>query len=184
VTRVVAIDGSPRGDGRTARALSTILAAAADAGAQTTIVSLAAGGGDSDGERALAAVRDGDAFVFGSPVYRAAYAAPLKAFLDRLPRGTWGETEQPITARAVGIVLTGATWHHYLALDQLRNVLAGFFAAHVLAPGLYVPAEGFAEDKSLINPFADRAQALGTGLVALAHAIASAPALQAISPQA
>jgi FMN reductase len=183
---VLAIDGSPRRDGRTQTALDAVLAGAADAGAATRSLSLADGEGeDRDGpmQRALAQVSDADAFVIGSPVYRASYAAPLKAFLDRLPRGRWGETEAPITARAVAMVMTGATWQHYLAIDSLRTVLAGFFAAHVLAPGLYVPGEGFTEAKALSGPFMELAHAQGAGIVALAEAVAGAPALAGITPQ-
>jgi FMN reductase len=183
---VLAIDGSPRRDGRTQRALDAVLAGAADAGAATRSLSLADGQAeDRDGpmQRALAEVADADAFVIGSPVYRASYAAPLKAFLDHLPRGRWGETEAPITARAVGMVMTGATWQHYLAIDTLRTVLAGFFAAHVLAPGLYVPGEGFTEAKTLTESFEELARAQGAGVVALAEAIAGAPALGGVSPQ-
>jgi FMN reductase len=183
---VLAIDGSPRAEGRTQRALDSVLAGAADAGAATRSLSLADGEGeDRDGpiERALAAVRDSDAFVIGSPVYRASYAAPLKTFLDRLPRGRWGETEAPITARAVAMVMTGATWQHYLAVDSLRTVLAGFFAAHVLAPGLYVPGEGFTEARTLTESFQELARAQGAGVVALAAAIAGAPALGGVTPQ-
>jgi FMN reductase len=116
-------------------------------------------------------------------VYRASYATPLKTFLDRLPRGRWGETEAPITARAIGMVMTGATWQHYLAVDALRNVLAGFFAAHVLAPGLYVPGDGFTEARTLAEPFAELAHAQGAAIVALAEAIAGAPSLGGVTPQ-
>jgi FMN reductase len=65
----------------------------------------------------------------------------------------------------------------------LRTVLAGFFAAHVLAPGLYVPGEGFTEAKALTETFEELARAQGAGVVALAEAIAGAPALGGVSPQ-
>jgi FMN reductase len=178
VTRVLAVDGSPQGGGRTRTAIDAVLAGAASAGAQTATTSLA------DGRDVLPELRQADAFVIASPVYRASFAAPLKTFLDQLPRGKWGEKEQPITARAVAIVLTGATWHHYLALDELRSVLAGFFGAHVLTPGLYVPGEGFDASKRLVTSFAELARGQGTALVALAQAIAASAALQAVGPHA
>lgn len=173
--RILGVDGSPTGDGRTRTALEAVLEAAAAAGATTELVSL------RDGDPDLGSA---DAFVLGSPVHRASFAAPLKAFLDRVPRGMWGETMQPLTGRAVAIVLTGASWHHFRALDDLRNVLASFFAAHVLVPGLYVPSEGFDADKRLTERFTAPATAQGTALVSLAAAVEAAPALRDLRPQA
>jgi FMN reductase len=181
MTSVLAVDGSPRGNGRTRLVLEAVLAGARSAGAETTLVDLA------DGPEAIAAAvaltGAHDAFVLGAPAYRAAPAAPMKAFLDLLPRGFWGETEQPITARAVSLVMTGATYHHYLALDSLRNIVAGFFAAHVLSPGLYVAAEGFA-DGAPTSKTTEAAAAQGRALVALARAVEASDDLRAIRPQA
>jgi FMN reductase len=177
---VLAVDGSPSGGGRTRTVLDALLAGAAAAKAQTSVLTLA----DSSEADAIAAITAADAFVFSSPVYRASFATPLKSLLDRLPRGMWGETEAPITGRAMAIVMTGATWHHYLALDGLRSVLAGFFAAHVLTPGLYVPGEGFDEPRQLTEPVAAAARAHGDALVALARAVAASPSLREVRPQA
>ncbi len=179
---MLAIDGSPTSGGRTYAVLRSVLRGAAAAGASGDLVSLAGTVEEAVGN-ALDAIANAEIFVFGSPVYRATYATPLKALLDRLPRGMWGETEQPITARAVGIVMTGASWHHYLALGDLRNVLAGFYAAHVLSPGLYVPADGFSE-RALQTPYDELARAQGAALVDLAASIAASEALSAVRPQA
>lgn len=181
MTSVLAVDGSPRGNGRTRAVLEAVLDGARSTGAKGTVVELA------EGPEAIAkAVREAanhDAFVLGAPAYRASAAAPMKAFLDALPRGFWGETEKPITARAVSLVITGSTYHHYLALDGLRNVVAGFFAAHVLSPGLYVASDGFV-DRALNKATLDAAHAQGRALVALATAIDNSEELQAIIPQA
>ena len=181
MTSVLAIDGSPKGNGRTRAVLDAVLDGARSAGAEGTVLEL------SDGPDAISrAVREAgshDAFVLGAPAYRAAPAAPLKAFLDALPRGFWGETEQPITARAVSLVMTGATYHHYLALDGLRNIVAGFFAAHVLSPGLYVAGEGFVDGAPTPTTL-DAAHAQGRALVALARAIEGSEELRSVRPQA
>jgi FMN reductase len=162
--------------------LDAVSEGAAIAGAIVTVAALA--GGEESIDAALASAEMAEAFILGSPVYSASFSAPLKTFIDRLPRGMWGETEQPLTARAVSIVLTGATWHHYLALDGLRGVLAGFFGAHVLSPGLYVPCEGFGDGDGLTEEVEAQAQAQGAQLVALARAVAASPPLHAIRPQA
>lgn len=179
--RVLAIDGSPTGTGRTLTAIGGVLDGAQAEGAEATVIGLSE---DDAAERALAAAEESDAFVLGSPMYRASHAAALKAWLDRLPRGMWGEVTAPITARPVVIVGTGATWHHYLGLDPLRSILAGFFAAHVLSPGLYVPHEGFDEEQRLRPDMAEKAALQGRALVELARVLESAEALRALRPHA
>src|SRR5262245_2917739 len=176
---VLAVDGSPQGGGRTATVLRQVLDGAEGAGATAEVVSLADGVDD-----ALSLLAAADAFVFGSPVYRASFATPMKQFLDACPRGMWGETEEPLQGKAAAIVLTGASWHHYLAVDDLRSVLAGFFAVHVVTPGLYVPSEGYDEQKQLTATFAQLAGQQGRGLVELTAALAQSPTLSAMRPQA
>ena len=178
--RILAIDCSPTGSGSTNRALGAVTAAAADEGAECRTVTIA----DVGTSGALNEILDADAFVFGSPMWRATYAAPFKTLLDIVPRGMWGETEAPLTAKAVAIVATAASLHHFLGLAHMRNVLVDFFAAHVLSPGLYIPKDGFAQDGALTESVQTRAVAQGRGLVALAEAISASPALRGVLPQA
>jgi FMN reductase len=180
---IVAVDGSPTGGGRTAAALSAVLAAAASTGASTSTVAFA----DEPAtgvERALEAIPAADGFVLGSPVYRGSFATPLKSLLDAIPRSNDAELESPLCGKSVAIVLTGASLHHFLALDHLRDVLAGFFAAYVLPPGLYVPREGFGEELSLLDPYADQARLQGLALVELVAALRRSRSLRALRPQA
>ncbi|MBV9004089.1 MAG: NAD(P)H-dependent oxidoreductase [Solirubrobacterales bacterium] len=176
--RVLGFDGSPTGGGKTEAAIRAVLSGLPD-GSSTEVIPLASGP-----EEALEAAEGADAFIFGSPIYRASYAAPMKTLLDRLPRGMWGEQSAPIGGRAVVLVGTGASWHHFLGLDPLRSILAGFFAAHVLPPGLYVPAEGFDDEGRLREPFAELAARQGAALGELTEALAGSPALRLLKPQA
>ncbi|MGH2889774.1 MAG: NAD(P)H-dependent oxidoreductase, partial [Solirubrobacteraceae bacterium] len=73
--------------------------------------------------------------------------------------------------------------HHFLAVDSLRNMLAGFFGAYVLPGGLYVPHAGFDAGGELAGEWGERAERLGRALVALAGAIESSPALSTLGPQ-
>lgn len=181
--RALALDCSPTGPGRTGNALAVVLAAAADAGAETELVHL--GGEDALGiEEAVAKMNGADVFVFGSPIYRATFATPFKALIDATPRGMWGETEAPLTGHAVALLATGASDHHFLGLGRMRDALADFFAAHVVSPGLYVSHAGFGEDRALTAEMAARAELQGRALVELGTAIAGSEALAAVSPQA
>jgi FMN reductase len=181
---VTAVDGSPTGQGRTSAAVEAVLRGVASDGVETRVVGLAQPDGSWAIEPALDAIRAADAFVFATPVYRASLAAPLKALLDRLPRGMWGETEAPLQGRAVGIVATGASFHHFLALDDLRSVLAGFFAAHVVPPGLYVPRDGYDDEGGLRDEYEALATQQGVALVELARALEISKVLRVLAPQA
>lgn len=138
--------------------------------------------------RTLDAIRGSDGFVLASPIYRASYAHPLKRFLDECPRGMWGESEAPLTARPVALVATGASLHHFLALNELRNTLAAFFGGHVLSPGLYVPRNGFADgadgEPALDADHQAAAELQGLCLVDLIRAVAESEGLARIVPQA
>jgi FMN reductase len=123
-----------------------------------------------------------EAFVLASPTYRATYTAELKYLLDRLPRGMPGEDGAPLRARATAIALTGATLHHFLAVDSLRTVLAGFFGAFVLPGALYLPHDAFGSDGELRTEWRGRAAGQGRALVALARAIRDSPELAALGP--
>jgi FMN reductase len=176
---ILAVDGSPTGGGRTRTAIEAVARAGEPFGARVETVALS----EPDGpERALQALEEADAVVFGAPVYRAAAAAPLKQLLDLIPRDNL-ERRSPLAAKPVAIVQTGASLHHFLALDALRNVLAGFFAAHVVAPGLYVPRDGFGE-LGLLEPYARQARTQGEALVELTRAVKTGVALAAVRPQA
>jgi FMN reductase len=179
---VLLVDGSPRGPGRTAAALAAVAAGAGEAGGRTVTVAL---GGElaARADEALAQAPRFDAFVFGSPTYRATCTAELKYLLDRMPRGMQGEDAAPLRARATAIVLTGASLHHFLALDSLRNVLGGFFGAYVVPPGLYVPHAGFTDSGELGQEWREQALLQGRAVVELAAAIRRSPDLARLGPQ-
>jgi FMN reductase len=179
---VLAVDGSLTVGGRTRAALDAVAAAIVEAGA--TVQTIALGGDGAGVGPALDALSWADAVVLASPVYRASFAAPVKQLLDAVPREPGASPASPLTAKAVAVVYAGASLHHFLALDSLRSVLAGFFAAHVVPPGLYVPREAFADDLALREPYAGHARLQGAGLVALAHALAQSPVLRSLRPQA
>lgn len=180
--KVLGIDCSPSGPGRTGNVLEEVLGGAAAAGAETALIHLG-GEGATTVEEAVERMVAADAFVFGSPIYRATFATPFKALVDATPRGMWGETEAPLTGRAVAVVATGASAHHFLGLRGMRDLLVEFFAAHVVSPGLYVEGADFAEDRTLLPPVADRARLQGMALVELAAAIGGGSALGSVEPQ-
>jgi FMN reductase len=88
---------------------------------------------DPDIAEAVALVREADAIVVGTPVYKASFSGVLKVFLDLLPQdGLAGKLVLPLA--------TGGSQSHMLALDYaLRPVLASLAPRHIL-PSIYAHA--------------------------------------------
>ena len=83
---------------------------------------------------AVALVREADAIVVGTPVYKASFSGVLKVFLDLLPQdGLAGKLVLPLA--------TGGSQSHMLALDYaLRPVLASMSARFIL-PSIYATSD-------------------------------------------
>ena len=176
---VVGVVAGPAPGGRTATAVAGVLEGAAKAGASTSLLELSEAGVDA----VIAAVDAADAVVFGSPVFRATYSALLKDLLERTERGKWGEKTAPLQGKVAATVITGASGHHFHAVSDLRDVLAGFFAVQVLAPGLYFDHGNYVDRSTLNEDSAALAAAHGAALADLAAAVKNSDALRTITPQ-
>jgi len=175
---VVAVVGSPHAGGRTRVAVDAVLRGAAE-GADTRVLEVA-GTGHAD---ALAAMDEADAVVFGSPTYRADITAQLKALLDATPRGMSYESGDPLRGTTCATVLTGASDHHFLAVEEVRGILGGFFGAQLLSPGLYLPSAAFTDDgRALRDEHQQLAELHGRALVELAAAVRSSKWLRDLRP--
>jgi FMN reductase len=177
--QVVGVVGGLEPGGRTATAVAGVLAGTAKAGARTSLLELSR----TPVADVVAALDAADAVVFGSPVYRATYSALLKDLLERTERGKWGETTAPLQGTAAAVVLTGASGHHFLAANDLRGVLAGFFAVQVLSPGLYLDHGAYTDRTTLTGDAADLAAGHGLALADFAAAVRGSAALRALTPQ-
>src|SRR5690349_16536315 len=176
---VVAVVGSPNAGGRTRVAVDAMLRGAAAEGATTRVVELA----DTPPREAVAAIDGADAAILASPTYRADISARLKELLEATPRGAPGEDGAPLRGKACATVLTGASDHHFLAIDKVRGTLGGFFATQLLSPGLYLPAAAYTDDgKALRDEPRQVAELHGRALVELAAAVRSSKWLCDLRP--
>jgi FMN reductase len=176
---VVAVIGSPKAGGRTRVAVDAVLHGAVQEGAQARVLELA----DTDPQDAVAAMGEADAVVLGSPTYRADITAQLKALLDATPRGAAYESGDPLRGTTCATVLTGASDHHFLAVEKVRGILGGFFGAQLLSPGLYFPSTAFTDDaQALRDEQRQLAERHGRALVELATAVRSSTVLRELRP--
>jgi FMN reductase len=140
VSSIIALAGSPSVTSRTVALLTHIAAGLTADGHDVRVVPvralpaealLGADASDPAVAEVVAAVREADGLIVGSPVYKAAYSGVLKTFLDLLPASA-------LAGKAVLPVLTGGAPVHALAVDYaLRPVLTALDATHVV-PGLFL----------------------------------------------
>lgn len=175
--RIVGLVGGPEPCGRTSTAVSAVLNGTH--GAETELLELS----ETGLRFATHAIEAADAVVLGSPIYRATYSSLLKTLLEAAERGKWGEATAPLQGKVAATVLTGAGPHHFLAVNELRDVLAGFFAVQVLSPGLYFDHGGYVDRTTLTEPSAALAAAHGAALSDLTAAVRASEALAALTPQ-
>jgi FMN reductase len=191
---VLGIAASPATTSRTRLLVEAVLdEASGHAGVTTDIVTFAdrvfpAADGTraeqqmGDAREVVWAIDDADAVVFGMPVYRGSVPGSLKNLLDLVPRGQYDGDAQALRAKPVAIVATGASEHHFLAIDDLADILRGFFAAYVVPPGVYASSADF-EGGALTSERVSRGTIqTGRALVDLQRAIAGSPSLAAIEP--
>ena len=177
---IVGVVGSPNAGGRTRVAVDAVLGGAAAEGAEVRVYELA----DTATPDVVAAMGAADAVVFGSPTYRADIAAQLKGLLDQTPRGAAYESGDPLRGKAVATVLTGASDHHFLAVEKVRGILGGFFGTQLLSPGLYLPSAAFAEGGGALRDEPQQlAELHGRALVELATAVGSSRWLRMMRAQ-
>lgn len=172
---VVGVVAGPEAGGRTTTAVSALLDGT---GAKTELLELS----ESSHADVVDAFARADAVVLGSPVYRASHTASLKALLEATERGKWGEKTAPLQGKVAAIVLTGASGHHFLAQNDLRSVLAAFFAVQVLSPGLYLDHGGYMDRNTLTDESTMIAHAHGAALADLTTAVRGSEALRSITP--
>ncbi|MEJ2885513.1 NAD(P)H-dependent oxidoreductase [Actinomycetospora aeridis] len=179
---LLGVVGSPSPGGRSFAAARALLDGAAAAGATADVLELA---DRPDPEAIQRAIEDADGIVFATPTYRARSSSLVKGVLENTGRGVAGDTRAPLLGKATAIVHTGATAHHFLAVDDLRDVLGGFFAAQVLSPGLYFEGADYV-DADGIPTLTDRARELaeahGRAFAEFTAAVRAAPAVRALRP--
>jgi FMN reductase len=146
---VAAVYGAATPPGRLAVALGASVAWLRDqGGAEVASVDLhetrlalagaQAAGEDEATRAALETVQRAGAVLVASPVYRASFPGVLKNLFDLLP-------VEALRGKPVGLIVVGATSHHFLGVDRhVRDVLS-WFGALALPVSVYLTSGDFAE---------------------------------------
>lgn len=123
---------------------------------------------------ALALVAAADAYLIASPVYRASSTGALKNFFDLVPNDPQGA--DPLRGKAVGLLATGGSDHHYLVIEHQLRPLFGFFGAQTLGRAVYASSKDFNAAKQAEGKVVAELERLGGEIVALAKFLQAAPA--------
>ena len=134
-------------------------------------------GYDDDTEAVVRRVTEADMYLIATPVFRGSFTASLKNLLDLTP-------VEGLMGKACGLVVMGASDHHYLAADsQLRPVLA-WFGAHVAPGSVYLQSRQFQEGR-LADPAAvAELESLAGSVVAIGQASSGDPGMTGPPPLA
>jgi FMN reductase len=72
-----------------------------------------------------------DGILIGTPMYRGTYTGILKNMFDLIPNDA-------LHGKPAGLVATGGSDHHFLAIEHELKPILGFFFAHAIPGGVYV----------------------------------------------
>ena len=103
---------------------------------------------DGDSRTVLDKIAEADAYIVGSPIYRGTYSGAFKNLFDLIPNDS-------LKGKVVGIVATGGSAHHYLAIEHQFKPLFGYFNAYTIPGGVYASNKHFIDgeliDDNTIN---------------------------------
>ena len=85
---------------------------------------------EGDSKMVIEKIIEADALIFGTPMYRGTYTGLLKNVFDLIPNDA-------LRGKPVGLIATGGSDHHYLALEHELKPLLGFFLAHAMPGNVY-----------------------------------------------
>ncbi|WP_299521719.1 NADPH-dependent FMN reductase [Winogradskyella sp.] len=113
---------------------------------------------EGDSKLLIDKIISADALIFGTPMYRGTYTGILKNLFDLIPNDA-------ILGKPVGLIATGGSDHHYLALEHELKPLLGFFLAIVLPGVVYANNQHYTNGELSSDEIKDKLKQLGTSIV-------------------
>ncbi|MBS4206621.1 NAD(P)H-dependent oxidoreductase [Bacillus sp. FJAT-50079] len=139
--KIIGVSGSAATSRRTRALINEVLRSVRGHGIETEVIDLAdtqlefCDGRpfdhyNSSTKDVLEKIRDADAYIFGSPMYRGTMTGALKNLIDLLPT-------EFMKGKAAGLIATGGSDHHYLGLELGFRTALSFFQVHTIPGILY-----------------------------------------------
>jgi len=121
---------------------------------------------EGDSKLVIDKIVEADAVLIGTPMYRGTYTGLLKNVFDLIPNDA-------LLGKPVGLIATGGSDHHYLAIEHELKPIMGFFLAHVLPGGVYANNEHYSDGDLVGEDILERLEQLARSIVNFAKIIPS-----------
>lgn len=108
---------------------------------------------EGDTQQIIQKIAASDALIIGTPMYRGSYTGILKNIFDILPNDA-------LIGKPVGIIATGGSDHHFLAIEHELKPLLGFFMAYALPGAVYANNSHYTESALVDQGILDRIRKL------------------------
>lgn len=115
---------------------------------------------EGDTRTVLDKIDEADAYIVGSPIYRGTYSGAFKNLFDLIPNGA-------LEGKVIGIVATGGSDHHFLAIEHQFKPLFGYFNAYTIPGGVYANNTHFGNGELLDENILNRLKKLSRETVRL-----------------
>jgi MsuE subfamily FMN reductase len=172
--RLLGISGSLSRGSRTSRLIQEVLDRAEESGVEVELLEISTSGVvlcdgrppeayDGNTREIIDKVSAADCYVVGSPMYRGSYTGAFKNLFDLLPNDA-------LAGKVVGLVATGGSDHHFLALEHQLRPLLSFFRAHTVPGTVYGQNAHFTES-GLAEELQDACRSLAETVVRLSRAL-------------
>jgi MsuE subfamily FMN reductase len=99
---------------------------------------------EGDSKLIIDKIIEADALIIGTPMYRGSYTGLLKNVFDLIPNDA-------LMGKPIGLIATGGSDHHYLALEHELKPILGFFNAHAIPGCVYANNTHYSE-RDLVDP--------------------------------
>ena len=99
---------------------------------------------EGDSKLVIDKIIEADALIIGTPMYRGTYTGLLKNVFDLIPNDA-------LLGKPIGLIATGGSDHHYLALEHELKPILGFFNAHAIPGCVYANNTHYSE-RDLVDP--------------------------------
>lgn len=115
---------------------------------------------ENDAKFVIDKIIDADALLIGTPMYRGSYTGMLKNVFDIVPNDA-------LIGKPVGLIATGGSDHHYLALEQELRPLLIFFYAFVVPGTVYINNQQISTSAYFVNEVLKQLDQLAKSVVNL-----------------
>ncbi|MFC5997049.1 NADPH-dependent FMN reductase [Pseudonocardia hispaniensis] len=105
-----------------------------------------------------------DALIIATPMYRGSYTGILKNLVDVLPNDA-------LQGKPVGLIASGGSDHHFLAVEHQLKPLIGFFYGHPIPGAVYLNNDHFAAGRLADPGIIDRLAQLVDAVVEFARRV-------------